>query len=91
VLKRLRDELAAAGKLARFDHLRQFLTSEPEADSYRQIADELALSEGAIKVAVHRLRRRYRELLEDEIAQTVAGPEDLEEERRALLPAVRAR
>ncbi len=91
VLKRLRDELAAAGKLARFDHLKQFLTGEPEADSYRQIAGQLAMSEGAVKVAVHRLRRRYRELLEDEIAQTVAGPEEIEDERRALVAAVQAR
>jgi len=90
VLQRLRDELAGAGKLARFDHLKQFLTGEPETESYRQIAGELAMSEGAVKVAVHRLRRRYRELLEDEIAQTVAGPEEVEEERRALLAAVQA-
>jgi RNA polymerase sigma-70 factor (ECF subfamily) len=91
VLKRLRDELAAAGKPGRFDRLKQLLTGEPEADSYRQIAGELAMSEGAVKVAVHRLRRRYRELLEDEIAQTVAGPGELEEELRHLLSAVAAR
>ncbi len=41
-------------------------------------------------MAVHRLRRRYRELLEDEIAQTVAGPEEIEDERWALLAAVRS-
>ncbi len=90
VLKRLRDEHAAAGKLALFERLKEFLTGAKGSQSYQQIADELAMTEGAIKVAVHRLRRRYRELLEEEIAQTVAGPEEVEDERRALLAAVRA-
>ena len=88
VLKRLRDELARAGKLARFDRLKQYLSGEPQAGSYRQIAGELTMTEGAVKVAVHRLRRRYRELLEDEIAQTLAGPEEFEDELRHLLSAV---
>ena len=49
---------------------------------------KLALSEGAIKVAVHRLRRRYREILEEEIANTVATREQIEEERRELFRAL---
>ena len=47
----------------------------------------LGMSEGAVKVAVHRLRRRYRDLLREEIAQTVAGPEEVEDEIRCLFPA----
>ena len=48
------------------------------------------MSEGAVKVAIHRLRRRYRELLRDEIARTVAGPADVDDEIRDLFAAVRA-
>jgi RNA polymerase sigma factor (sigma-70 family) len=90
VLKGLRDEHAAAGKLDLFERLKEFLTGAGGSQPYQQIADELAMTEGAVKVAVHRLRRRYRELLEEEIAQTVAGPEEIEDERRALLAAVRS-
>ena len=45
--------------------------------SYREVAEELGMTEGAVKVAVHRMRRRYRDLLKEEIAQTVTGPEDV--------------
>jgi RNA polymerase sigma factor (sigma-70 family) len=91
VLTRLREEQAAGGKPRLFERLKEFLTRGKSSQSYQQVADELAMTEGAVKVAVHRLRRRYRELLEEEIAQTVAGPEEIEDERRALLAAVRAR
>ncbi len=47
------------------------------------------MTEGAVRVAVHRLRRRYRELLKEEIAQTVAGPDEIDEELRELFAAVR--
>ena len=53
-------------------------------ESYATTAARLGMSEGAVKVAVHRLRRRYRELLQEEIAHTVAGPEEIEEEIRYL-------
>jgi RNA polymerase sigma-70 factor (ECF subfamily) len=49
------------------------------------LAAQLGISEGAVKVAVHRLRARYRELLEEEIANTVASPDEVEEERLYLL------
>ena len=52
------------------------------------MASRLGMSEGAVKVAVHRLRQRYRELLEQEIANTVANPEEIDEERRELLAAL---
>jgi RNA polymerase sigma-70 factor (ECF subfamily) len=85
---RLRDEFSAAGILPQFDVLKQFLGGRAADVSYRQIGEELAMTEGAVKVAVHRMRRRYRELLRDEIAQTVSGPEELEDELRDLLAAV---
>ncbi|MGD0899681.1 MAG: sigma-70 family RNA polymerase sigma factor [Thermoguttaceae bacterium] len=86
VFGRLREEFAAAGKLPLFDRLKQFLATR--GASYREVAEELALTEGAVKVAVHRMRRRYRELLKEEIAQTVTGPEALEDELRDLLAAL---
>jgi RNA polymerase sigma factor (sigma-70 family) len=88
VLARLREEMAREGKSALFDRLKGLLAGQPGTRPYGEIAGELGTTEGAIKVAVHRLRRRYRELLMAEIAQTVAGPEDLEEELRQLFTAV---
>lgn len=87
VMARLRDEFEAKGKGRLFDQLRGFLVGEKGA-GYRQAANELRLSEGAVKVAVHRLRQRYRELLHEEIARTVGGPDEVEEEIRALFAAL---
>ena len=53
-----------------------------------ELAERLGTSEGALKVMVHRLRQRYRELLEEEIANTVASPEEIDQERRHLLAAL---
>jgi RNA polymerase sigma-70 factor (ECF subfamily) len=88
VFQRLREEFLAAGKLPVFDRLKQFLAVRPKEMPYREVADELAMSEGAVKVAVHRMRRRYRDLLKEEIAQTVASPESQEDELRELLAAL---
>jgi RNA polymerase sigma-70 factor (ECF subfamily) len=87
VMTRLRDEFEAKDKGRLFDRLRGFLVGEKGA-GYRQAADELGLSEGAVKVAVHRLRQRYRELLHAEIGRTVGAPEEVEEEVRALFAAL---
>jgi RNA polymerase sigma-70 factor (ECF subfamily) len=87
VMTRLRDEFEAKGKGRQFDGLRGFLVGEKGA-GYRRAAEELALSEGAVKVAVHRLRQRYRELLYEEIARTVGAPDEVEEEVRALFAAL---
>lgn len=59
-----------------------------QALPYASAAAELGLSEGALRVAVHRLRKRYRELFREEIAHTVAGPEEIEAELRHLLAAL---
>ena len=90
VLRRLREQYDAAGKSGLFDHLKQFLSGAEALQSYGQVAAELETTEGAVKVAVHRLRRRYRELLREEIAQTVATPEELEDELRHLFTALAA-
>jgi RNA polymerase sigma-70 factor (ECF subfamily) len=85
VLARLQAECLAADNLTAFDGLKRFLTAGRPATAYGQAADELGMTPGAVKVAVHRLRRRYRELLREEIAQTVAGPEEIDDEIRYLL------
>jgi RNA polymerase sigma-70 factor (ECF subfamily) len=88
VVRRLEDEQARAGKAETFAGLKEFLTAGRGSRPYRRVAEELGMTEGAIKVAVHRIRRRYRELLKDEIAQTVADPAEIDEELRELFAAV---
>ena len=85
---RLEAEFDAAGKRAHFDRLKDFLAGGEAATSYAQVAADLGLTEGAVKVAVHRLRRRCRELLQAEIAETVADPGAVEEELRQLVAAL---
>lgn len=87
VILRLREECAAAGKADLFAALKPFLTGGAGAKSGAQAAAELGLAEGAVRVAVHRLRRRYRELLRDEIGQTLADRTQIEEELQTLFGA----
>ncbi len=84
VLTRLGQEYAAAGKQAQFEALRGSLWGRHHEVSYADIASRLDLTEIAIKAAVRRLRRRYRETLRSEIAQTVMTPEEVEDEVRWL-------
>jgi RNA polymerase sigma-70 factor (ECF subfamily) len=84
-LSRLQEEFSTRGKAALFEGLKGFLGGGPTTASYADAGRALEMSEGAVKVAVHRLRRRYRELLRDEIAQTVSCPEEIEDEIRYLL------
>ena len=88
VLARLREEYARAGKARVFAQLKSALTGERRSVPYAEIGARLDLSEGAVKVAVHRLRQRYRELLREEISHTVSGPEQIEEEIHALFAAL---
>jgi len=88
VLARLRDEFVAAGKLRLFDRIKEYLTGDSGLASYAVVAAELEMSEGAVKVAVHRVRRRYRELLRDQIAQTIADPAEIDDEIRDLFAAL---
>jgi RNA polymerase sigma factor (sigma-70 family) len=87
VLARLRHESAREEKLAQFEQVKPFLTAGKGAIPYHQVALASGSSEASIRVAVHRLRRRYRELLREEITQTLARPDQVEEEMRALLGA----
>lgn len=73
----------------RFDKLQIFLTGEPQGVSYAEIAAGLGISEGAVKVAVLRLRQRYRELIRDEIARTLADAGQVDEEMCHLLAILR--
>ena len=86
VLARLRGEMTAAGRLADFEALKFCLTGEKTA--YAEVARTLGMTEGAVKVAVHRLRERYRALLRAEIAETVATAEEVDGEMRHLLAAL---
>ncbi len=83
-LKRLEQESAAAGRGPLFAALRPVLAGEPTDGSYVEIAGALGMKEGALKTAVHRLRRRFGAILRTEIASTVAGPAEIEEEVQQL-------
>lgn len=80
--------LAWAGKAAQFDKLKAYLGPSGADLPYKSIAADLEMTEGSVKVAVHRLRRRCRDLLRDEIAQTVASRDEIEDELRELFAAV---
>jgi RNA polymerase sigma-70 factor (ECF subfamily) len=84
VLARLADEFTAANKATQFETLKCFLSGEAGLPTHAQIAENLGMSEEAVKVAVHRLRKRYRALLRAEIAHTVSDPSEIEEEIRYL-------
>jgi RNA polymerase sigma factor (sigma-70 family) len=83
VLEKLRDEFVQHGRMEHFDRLKVFLLGESDAP-YAALAREMNTSEGALKVAIHRLRKRYRDLFRQEIADTVADPEEVESELRYL-------
>ena len=85
VLTRLRAEYEAAGKLPLFDRLKELLAGESGQPSQAKIADELQMTENAVKQAFHRLRHRYRQLLHEEIAHTVAALDDVEDELRHFM------
>lgn len=89
VLAQLGEEYQEKNRQAIFQHLQVFLQSDSPTPSYSALAHNLGISEGAVKVSVHRLRRRYRELLKQAIAETLASPEEVEAEIQDLLAAVR--
>jgi RNA polymerase sigma factor (sigma-70 family) len=83
-LTRLQEEYTATGRASLFEHLQSCVVKDETALPYAEIAARLNLTEAAVKVAVHRLRVRYREILRAEIADTLASPEEAEEELRHL-------
>jgi DNA-directed RNA polymerase specialized sigma24 family protein len=86
-LARLQEEYTASGRARLFEALRNSLTKEESALSHNKIAAQLGLSEAAVKMALHRLRGRYREILLQEIGETVSSPAELDEEVRQLFSA----
>jgi RNA polymerase sigma-70 factor (ECF subfamily) len=88
VLRRLREEYVRAGREKLFEQLKPTLTEASRTIGYAVIAGRLGTSEGAVKVAVHRLRQRYREVLRAEIADTVTSPGEVEDELRNLFAAL---
>ncbi len=90
-LVQLEQECVAAGDAAQFAALKPWLSPVAPAHSQAQIAEQLGTTENALKVAIHRLRRRFRELVREQISQTLNRPEDLDEEMRHLIDALAAR
>lgn len=84
VLKQLRLEYDADGKSGLFEALKDTLVGTDDSDSYAKIGRKLEMTEGAVKVAVHRMRKRYRTILQSKIAQTVANPDEIADELRHL-------
>jgi len=85
VLARLRAEFDQAKRLDLFDQLKPHLWGEDEATPYAQLAAPFNMTVWALKVTVHRLRRRYRAVLREEIAQTVADAAEVDDEIQYLL------
>jgi len=83
-MTRLQEEYVASGRAKLFEYLQSCLAREESALPYAEIAARLKLTEAAVKMAVQRLRARYREILRAEIAHTVSSPEEIEEELRHL-------
>jgi RNA polymerase sigma factor (sigma-70 family) len=90
VVERLREEFVQHGRPDHFERLKVFLLGQSDAP-YAALAREMNTSEGALKVAIHRLRKRYRELFRQEIADTVADPAEVESELRYLAAALTAK
>ncbi|MFV1963894.1 MAG: RNA polymerase sigma factor [Pirellulaceae bacterium] len=95
VLEQVRSQLVAEhasdDRRDQYDQLHLYLTGEPTSLSYREAGEQLDMTEGAVKVAVHRLRRRFRELLREQIGQTVATESVIDDEVAALFKALRSR
>jgi RNA polymerase sigma-70 factor (ECF subfamily) len=86
----LRGAFDREGRASHFDRLKEFLPGYGGDTSYATAASEMGASEGALKIAVHRLRRRYRDLFHAEIARLVADPKDCEAEIQYILNALRS-
>lgn len=84
----LEQECDATAKGALFREVKNLLSCERDGATYAEIAQRLSMNQGAVRVAVHRLRQRYGELLRSEIAQTVSRPDEIDDEMRYLLAAL---
>lgn len=88
VFERLGEEFSDRGRSRHFEQLRGYLTGDEPNESYQLAADNLGTTEGAVKAGVHRMRHRFGQLLRDEVAATVARPDQVEGEIRHLLAAL---
>jgi RNA polymerase sigma-70 factor (ECF subfamily) len=88
VMLRLRDDFESSGRQVVFDALQPHLSGAAGPPGYARLGETLGLSETAVTVTVHRMRKRYGQLLREEIAATVASPEDVDDELRYLLRVV---
>jgi RNA polymerase sigma factor (sigma-70 family) len=84
VLNQLRVEYQKAGRVSEFDRLKNLVWGDGHAGTYAEVAARLQVGEGAVKVAVHRLRKRFREQLRLEVLKTVSSPEEVDAELRHL-------
>lgn len=91
VLQRLANEYKQEGRAELFTALNPCLVGERTAQPYAELAAKLGVSEGAVKSAVHRLRQRYRQLLREEIAHTVSGPAEVDDELHHLFAVLAGR
>ncbi len=87
-LDRLHAEFASADKRDHFERLKPFLSAEPSEGDYARVAESLGMTNNSVAVAVLRMRRRYGELVRQEIAHTVAHPAEIDDELRHLLTLV---
>jgi RNA polymerase sigma factor (sigma-70 family) len=90
VFARLRDESERSLNPPLLQRLNTLLSDEPDRPSQAEIASEFGMTENAVKQAFHRLRQRYRQLLREEVSQTVATPGEVEDELRHLIAALRS-
>jgi RNA polymerase sigma-70 factor (ECF subfamily) len=90
VLRRLREECESKGRLRVFETLSPYLVAERNDLSYPNLAAKLRVPEATAKKLLYRIRQRYRSLLRDEVAQTVADSADVEDELRYLCGALAA-
>ena len=88
VIQRLSDEQTAAGRHAEFEALRLFLTGQDSETKQVDVARQLGMTEEAVRAAIYRLRKRYRALLRDEIAQTVSSADEVDDELHRLFEAL---
>jgi len=87
-MQRLAGEYRESGKAELFEQLQSFLWGEAESTRYEQLSQRLTMSVVNLRVTAHRIRHRYREILREEIAQTVAAPDEIDAELRYLLQVV---
>ncbi len=88
VMDRLRDEHDAAGRIAHYEQLKPYLTAARGDIDYEELGTALGMQPASARSAVHRLRKRFRELFRDEVSSTVADPADVEDEMRAVIAAL---